>query len=170
MTLYTTHIETPIGRMVACSTASTLCLLEFSDRKEIDQRLHQLEKRLQMHIQWESCSLLESLRTQLKEYFEGVRFEFELDCQLVGTEFQKQVWETLQRIPYGETKSYRQEAELMGKSNSVRAVANANAQNRLAIIIPCHRVISSDGSLNGYAGHPWRKKWLLQHEESFAKR
>lgn len=104
---------------------------------------------------------------QLDEYFQGKRKEFTLPLLLEGTEFQKIVWQELQRIPYGETKSYGEVAKAIGKQKAARAVGNANNKNKLAIFIPCHRVVGSNGSLTGYASGLWRKEWLLRHEGKY---
>jgi AraC family transcriptional regulator of adaptative response/methylated-DNA-[protein]-cysteine methyltransferase len=104
------------------------------------------------------------LAQQLKEYFEGIRKEFSVPLFLPGTDFQRAAWESLQRIPYGTTRSYRQQALDINKPEAVRAIAGANGMNRIAILIPCHRVIGSDGQLTGYGGGLWRKKWLLDFE------
>jgi methylated-DNA-[protein]-cysteine S-methyltransferase len=103
---------------------------------------------------------------QLDEYFRGERKVFSVKLKLQGTDFQKKVWNQLIRIPYGETVSYKDIASLIGNPNAVRAVGNANGQNNLAVIIPCHRVIGSNGSLTGYGGGIWRKEWLLKHEQA----
>ena len=101
---------------------------------------------------------------QLREYFDGTRQEFSLMLNPEGTEFQKRVWKELRSIPFGSTVSYLELARRLGDEKAIRAVAAANARNPLWILIPCHRVIGSDGSLTGYAGVIWRKKWLLDHE------
>ena len=101
---------------------------------------------------------------QLEEYFQKKRSSFNLNLNPQGTVFQKEVWSTLQRIPYGSTKSYLKMSEEMGDVKAIRAVASANGKNPLWIVIPCHRVIGSDGSLTGYSGGLWRKRWLLEHE------
>lgn len=103
---------------------------------------------------------------QLNDYFEGTRRMFSLRLQLAGTEFQKQVWNQLMSVSFGKTKSYRDIAGLIGNSKAVRAVGSASSKNRIAIVIPCHRIIGKNGSLTGYAGGMWRKAWLLQHEQS----
>jgi AraC family transcriptional regulator of adaptative response/methylated-DNA-[protein]-cysteine methyltransferase len=105
------------------------------------------------------------MKQQLKEYFEGKRMAFSIPISSPGTDFQQSVWKILQTIPYGSTYSYKQQAAALMKPGSVRAVANANGLNRIAIIIPCHRVIGEDGSLSGYGGGVWRKKWLLDFEK-----
>ncbi|SKB52289.1 methylated-DNA--[protein]-cysteine S-methyltransferase [Maribacter arcticus] len=107
---------------------------------------------------------LEDAVYQLNEYFEGIRTEFQLDLNPEGTEFQKKVWLELQNIPYGRTASYMELSKLIGDAKAIRAVGSANGRNPLWIVVPCHRVIGSDGSLTGYAGGLHRKKWLLEHE------
>jgi len=105
---------------------------------------------------------------QVDEYFNGKRKEFTVRLILQGTEFQKKVWRELLKIPYGETASYKDIAVAMGREKAVRAVGNANRLNKIAVIIPCHRVIGSNGKLVGYGGGLWRKKWLLEHEQEFS--
>ena len=107
----------------------------------------------------------EAAINQLEQYFAGERKEFDLKLNPQGTEFQKKVWQALQKIPYGKTVSYMDLAKDLGDPLAIRAVAAANGKNPLWILIPCHRVIGSDGSLTGYAGGLWRKKWLLEHEQ-----
>ncbi len=102
--------------------------------------------------------------TQLKEYFEGKRTDFQFKMNPNGTNFQKRVWKELLKIPFGKTTSYQEVTNKLGDPKAIRAVANANGKNPLWIVVPCHRVIGSDGSLTGYAGGLWRKKWLLKHE------
>ena len=110
---------------------------------------------------------LEDAVRQLNEYFKGERSQFSLKLNPQGTEFQKRVWNKLLNIPYGKTKSYLQLSKDLGDVKAIRAVANANGKNPLWIIIPCHRVIGSDGSLTGYAGGLSRKQWLLEHESPY---
>lgn len=107
---------------------------------------------------------IEIALNQLAEYFEGRRTQFELKLSPKGTEFQKKVWNQLMHIPYGKTQTYQQIANQLGDPKAIRAAATANGKNPISIIIPCHRVIGSDGSLTGYAGGLHRKKWLLEHE------
>ena len=104
-------------------------------------------------------------KKQLEQYFLGTRTVFDLPFDLVATDFQTKVWDELQNIPYGQTRSYKRVSEEIGDVKAIRAVAHANAINPIAIIIPCHRVIGSDSSLTGYAGGLWRKKWLLEKEQ-----
>lgn len=112
-------------------------------------------------------SVLEDCVHQLQEYFEGKRTQFDLTLNLEGTDFQKKVWNKLQTIPYGKTYSYLQLTQQLGDVKAIRAVANANGKNPLWIVIPCHRVIGSDGGLTGYAGGLHRKQWLLEHESPY---
>lgn len=108
--------------------------------------------------------LLQPAVKQLIEYFEGNRRDFDFSINPEGTEFQKKVWNALLEIPFGKTLSYMELTKKLGDIKAIRAVASANGKNPLWIVIPCHRVIGSDGSLTGYAGGLWRKKWLLEHE------
>jgi len=110
---------------------------------------------------------LEDCAYQLQEYFQGTRKQFDLKLNPEGTRFQKQIWSLLEQIPYGKTVSYLDLAKQLGDIKTIRAVANANAKNPLWIIVPCHRVIGTDGSLTGYAGGLHRKQWLLNHESPF---
>ena len=108
--------------------------------------------------------LLEPCLIQLKEYFKGIRKDFSVKLNPGGSDFQNSVWNELKKIPYGKTCSYMEQTKKLGNIKAIRAVASANGKNPISIIIPCHRVIGSDGSLTGYAGGIWRKKWLLEHE------
>ena len=105
------------------------------------------------------------LNKQIEEYFDGKRKEFSIPLAIVGTTFQKQAWLALQAIPYGETRSYKEQAEFIGNPKAIRAVARANGDNRIAIIIPCHRVIGANGELVGYGGGLWRKRYLIELEQ-----
>jgi methylated-DNA-[protein]-cysteine S-methyltransferase len=111
-----------------------------------------------------ATDLVNEARRQLKEYFDGTLKQFNLPLQFEGTDFQKKVWEELTRIDFGKTISYLQMARLLGDEKSIRAAASANGKNPFAIVVPCHRVIGTNGSLTGYAGELWRKQWLLDHE------
>ena len=108
--------------------------------------------------------VLQDAISQLNDYFEGKRTNFDFKLNPKGTEFQQKVWKTLLEIPYGETRTYLQQSKILGDVKAIRAVASANGKNPLWIVVPCHRVIGTDGSLTGYAGGLWRKKWLLEHE------
>lgn len=159
-----TRLETPLGTMVACATDEGVCLLEFSDRKMLETELKHLTKALNANIIQGHNKHFDLLKKQLDAYFDGSLKEFDVPLVTVGTDFQKQVWTQLLKIPYGTTVTYMQQAQALDKPLAVRAVANANGMNRIAIIVPCHRVIGSDGTLTGYGGGLWRKKRLLELE------
>ncbi|QIQ20399.1 bifunctional transcriptional activator/DNA repair enzyme AdaA [Zophobihabitans entericus] len=161
------RLETPIGTMFAGATDKGICLLEFTDRKSLETELKFLTKRFNAVIVQGKNAHIDTLKAQLAEYFIGKRRDFDVSLDTAGTEFQEQVWQVLRKIPYGELWSYQQEANLLGKPKAVRAVANANGMNRMSIIIPCHRVIGSDGKLTGYGGGLWRKNWLLELEKKY---
>jgi methylated-DNA-[protein]-cysteine S-methyltransferase len=113
--------------------------------------------------------ILKNVINQFDEYFKGTRKDFDIKCEVQGTEFQKKAWDALIEIPYGETWSYKQQAIQIGNEKATRAVGNANSKNLISIIIPCHRVIGSNKSLTGYAGGIDRKQWLLEHEKQWNK-
>lgn len=109
-------------------------------------------------------SVIQQCIIELEEYFSGIRKIFDVELIINGTEFRKKIWNELLKIPYGTTKSYKDIATLVGNPNAVRAVGGANHNNKISVIIPCHRVIGANGSLTGYGGELWRKEWLLKHE------
>ena len=157
---------TPLGPMFVCATDKGLCLLEFVDRKMLETEFRDLQKRLNAVILSGENDHIRNTRQQLEEYFAGTRTSFSIAIDAPGTDFQKEVWQTITKIPYGKTVSYQEESNLLGKPNAIRAVARANGMNRISIIIPCHRIIGKDGSLTGYGGGLERKRWLLEHEQS----
>jgi AraC family transcriptional regulator of adaptative response/methylated-DNA-[protein]-cysteine methyltransferase len=155
---------TPLGPMMAVADDEGISLLEFSDRRKLESELTQLRKHFGATILPGANHHLAALQEQLEEYFAGTRTSFDVPLVPQGTDFQHLVWKTLRTIPYGKTRSYKEQAALIGRPSAVRAVAGANGDNRIAIIIPCHRVIGTDGQLTGYGGGLWRKQWLLDHE------
>ncbi len=157
-------ISTPLGPMYAGASERGLCFLEFADRKMIDHQIEQLQQRMKARFVQTTTPVLNTTESQLEEYFSGKRQDFDIPLDVSGTPFQVQAWQGLQKIPYGETRSYQQQAERLGKPKAVRAVASANAKNHIAIIIPCHRVIAKNGGLAGFGGGVWRKKYLLDLE------
>jgi AraC family transcriptional regulator of adaptative response/methylated-DNA-[protein]-cysteine methyltransferase len=159
-----TQFETPLGQMFAGATEEGICLLGFADEQKLDSEVKALPKKLKIDIVEGESKYFGPLKLQLTEYFEGKRKEFDLPLLLLGTDFQKEVWNELLKIPYGTTRSYKQQSIALNKLDAIRAVAGANGTNRIAVIIPCHRVIGEDGSLIGYGGGLWRKKWLLDLE------
>jgi AraC family transcriptional regulator of adaptative response/methylated-DNA-[protein]-cysteine methyltransferase len=157
-------IASPVGPLIAGATDAGLCFLEFSDRRMLEAQLGTLRRRFEAplvpgHHRW-----LGVLRSQLDEYFAGQRHRFDLPLVIRGTPFQEQVWRALLEIPCGETRSYRDIAERIGHAGATRAVGTANGANRIAIVIPCHRVVNADGRLGGYGGGLWRKQFLLDLE------
>jgi AraC family transcriptional regulator of adaptative response/methylated-DNA-[protein]-cysteine methyltransferase len=159
-----TRIATPLGLMMAGAARDKLCLLEFCDRRMLATELEQIKKTFGAAILTGYCALFDEVKKQLDGYFTGRLREFTLPLELVGTPFQKLVWQALLTIPYGTTRSYIEQARSIGRPEAVRAVARANGMNRIAIVVPCHRVIGQDGGLTGYGGGLERKQWLLTHE------
>ena len=162
------YFDTPLGRMVAGSTVQGIALLGFAD--EGDGTLKRDRSAQGMEMQEEETPLLERLRRELGEYFAGSRVSFDLPLAPAGTPFERRAWDALAAVPYGETRSYGEQAAAMGRPGAVRAVARANGRNPVVILIPCHRIIGSDGRLTGFTGGLWRKKWLLAHEAAHGGR
>jgi len=163
--VHVTRVQTPLGPMVIGATQEVLCLLEFADRRMLETQLKRVEKFFDAVLVPGDTDLTRRTARELEEYFHGTLQRFTVPFELRGTEFQNRVWSELCAIPYGETLSYAKLAERIGSPRAVRAVARANGDNRISILIPCHRVIGSDGNLTGYGGGLWRKKWLLQLEK-----
>ncbi len=161
-----TRIETPLGGMFAAAVPEGLCLLEFTDCSRLETELKTLAKHFNAVITPGDNPHFSTLQQQLAEYFDGARTEFTVPLVMPGSDFQQAVWQELLRIPYGITRSYAEQATALQRPEAVRAVANANGMNRISIIVPCHRIIGSDGSLTGYGGGLWRKQWLLERERA----
>jgi len=149
---------------------SRIGLLEIAGTEKGIASVNFVKKKSRENAPLPAC--LKECVSQLDQYFKGKRKEFSLKMDLKGTDFQKKVWAQLVKIPYGKTVSYKEVAQAIGKRKATRAVGMANNRNPISIIIPCHRVIGSDGKLVGYGGGLWRKEWLLNHEKnvSFSKR
>ncbi len=164
-----TRLETPLGPMLAGANQEGICLLEFSDRRMLETQL----KRLKQHLKAETLpgknALFIELEKQLNAYFAGQLQQFDLPLVYPGTTFQVTVWEQLRNIPYAETRSYKDLSVMMQRPTAVRAIGRANGDNRLAILIPCHRVIGENGKLTGYGGGLWRKQYLLDLEQANKK-
>ncbi|MGH7502195.1 MAG: bifunctional transcriptional activator/DNA repair enzyme AdaA [Longimicrobiales bacterium] len=159
------RILTPLGPMIAAATDGGLCMLEFSDPQRLERQVRDIAKRFPGPIAPGRHRILEHTEEELGLYFESRLRTFTIDLAMSGSEFQQAVWQALRHIPYGETRSYSEQAAAIGRPDAVRAVARANGDNPIAIVIPCHRVIGSDGSLTGYGGGLWRKHWLLDLEQ-----
>jgi len=150
MKMYITHYRSPIGTVEIQATPEGIAALDFVDQPQPGDSV--------------LPGVLEECVKQIDEYFCGRRKAFSLNLSLRGTEFQNTVWRRLVTIPYGRTYSYGEFANAIGKPAACRAVGNANGKNPISIIIPCHRLIGSNGALTGYGGGLWRKEWLLKHE------
>lgn len=157
-------ISTPLGVMLAIACDEGLCLLEFVDRRMLMTNLRMIRHRMRRPIVAGDHAHIRQVETELREYFAGTRRSFDTPLATVGTPFQERVWRALREIPYGQTRSYSQIAAEIGRPGARRAVASANGDNRVAILIPCHRVIGADGALVGYGGGLWRKRRLLDLE------
>ena len=167
--MFAERIETPLGAMLAVADDEGLRLLEFADRRALERELTILRQRLKTNVVPGEHRYLEAIRTQLTRYFSGENLAFEIPLAPIGSEFQIRAWDVLRSIPIAETRSYSWMAERLGLPNARRAVGRANGTNLLSIIVPCHRVIRADGTLCGYGGGLWRKKWLLDHERKWKK-
>jgi AraC family transcriptional regulator of adaptative response/methylated-DNA-[protein]-cysteine methyltransferase len=159
-------MESPLGPILAMATREGVCFAEFSDRRMLEFNYKQIRKRFGLPILPTTNASLEHLRAELGCYFQGKQRHFTTRVVMNGTPFQERVWNELRRIPHGETISYEQLAHRIGQPTAVRAVARANGSNRTAIVIPCHRVIGKDGELTGYGGGLWRKRLLLELEQT----
>lgn len=157
-------LDTPLGAMLALANDSGICLLEFQDGPRLEAELLLLRNRTGTVIIPGSNRHLDGLCEELTRYFGRTTLEFTVPPVMIGTPFERRVWELLVVIPPGETRSYGQIAALIGSPSATRAVGRANGKNSLAVLVPCHRLIGADGRLCGYGGGLWRKKWLLEHE------
>jgi AraC family transcriptional regulator of adaptative response/methylated-DNA-[protein]-cysteine methyltransferase len=166
--VHVARITTTLGPMIAAATDAALCLLEFADRRMLELQVRRVGRHFGAIFLPTSNRILDQLGSELDEYFAKSRRQFDVPLDIPGSAFQRSVWAHLREIPYGSTRSYQEVATSIGAPKSVRAVARANGDNRVAIIIPCHRVIGSDGSLTGYGGGLWRKQRLLELESGRA--
>jgi len=158
-------LDTPLGPMLAISDEAALYLLEFVDSRGLEREVERLRIKTQSAIILGESAPIKSIEKELEGYFCGQLKTFTTPVHLLGSPFQIATWQALQAIPYGMTKSYKQQAEDISKPQAFRAVANANGANQLAIIIPCHRIINTNGELGGYGGGLNRKQWLIDLEK-----
>jgi AraC family transcriptional regulator, regulatory protein of adaptative response / methylated-DNA-[protein]-cysteine methyltransferase len=163
--LQVTWMESPLGPLVAAASARSVVLLEFTERRMLETQFDTLRRRFQVGIVPGENPHLAQLKRELAEYFDGRRQTFTVPLEYPGTEFQRKVWNALLQIPYGETRSYEDIARAVGAPAAVRAVGTTNGLNRIAIVIPCHRVVNKGGKLGGYGGGLWRKQALLSLEQ-----
>jgi AraC family transcriptional regulator, regulatory protein of adaptative response / methylated-DNA-[protein]-cysteine methyltransferase len=164
--LKATWLDTRLGPMLAVADDELLYLLEFVGRRGLEREIERLRIRTKSAIIPGVTPIINLIEGELKQYFAGKLTKFKTPLFLLGSDFQKKVWAELQKIPYGKTCSYLDLAKAIGMPTAFRAVANANGANQLAIIIPCHRVINSNGELGGYGGGISRKEWLISHEQA----
>jgi len=162
--LYARWLETPLGAMLALAGDDGLYLLEFVDRRGLEKEILAIRKRAGCVVVPGNNRHLDQVAREVKAYFDGVSLAFEVPLVVGGSQFERVVWAQLGKIKPGKTSSYIEIARRVGKPSASRAVGRANGRNCIALAIPCHRVIASDGSLSGYGGGVWRKKWLLEHE------
>lgn len=160
-------VSTPLGSMLAIADEEKLYLLEFEERRGLEHEIERLRFKTKISIIPGKTAPLESIENEVNLYFEGKLKDFKTPYCLLGSPFQQLVWQTLLTVSYGETNSYREQAIKMNKQKAFRAVANANGANQLAILIPCHRIITSNGKIGGYGGGIDRKKWLIEHEKRY---
>ncbi len=160
--------KSPLGEIIIVATDEGISSTWFVDEGKRELIIKKLEKESGNWLIEGTNDIIVNCKKQLKEYFEGTRKEFDLPFDINGSNFQTDVWNLLKKIPYGKTKSYKKLAQEYGDVKAIRAIANANGDNPIGIIIPCHRVIGTDGSMTGYAGGIWRKEWLLRHEQKFS--
>lgn len=160
----TTMMESPLGPLLIGATSKGVCLVEFTDRRMLEYQIKTLRKRFDSAIVPGTNEHIEQAIAEFKEYFAGRLKTFRVPLVYPGTDFQEKVWNELRRIPYGKTLSYIELAEKAGHKGASRAVGTANGMNRIAIILPCHRVVNKNGKLGGYGGGVWRKQWLLDLE------
>jgi O-6-methylguanine DNA methyltransferase len=165
---YTRCIQTPLGMMQAIADEHALYFLEFTDQKDFEKQKSNCIQQGSLIEDVQDHVILNQVEKELGLYFTGRLQQFTVPIVFSGTDFQKQTWSALQTIICGTTLSYQQLAHAVYLSNGHRAVANANSKNKIVIIVPCHRVIMSDGSLGGYAGGVQKKEWLIAHEKTIA--
>jgi AraC family transcriptional regulator, regulatory protein of adaptative response / methylated-DNA-[protein]-cysteine methyltransferase len=158
-------IRSPLGPLVAGATSTAICLLEFTDRRMLEGQFNAIKKLFAMPVVPRPNALIEKLEAELDLYFQGKLRKFTVPLTYPGTPFQQRVWRELLRIPYGETRSYEEIAVALGAPQAQRAVGRTNGLNRIAIVIPCHRVVNKDGGLGGYGGGLRRKQYLLDLEK-----
>ncbi len=168
--LFAKWIDTPLGAMIAMANNDGLYLLEFVDRRGLENEIITLRKRTGYAILPGDNSHLDKITNEINNYFDGKSISFSVPIILTGSPFELSVWKLLQTIPPGKTKSYSYMANKLDKPGGARAIGRANGKNCIAIVVPCHRVIRADGSLCGYGGGVWRKKWLLDHEKKIVNK
>jgi len=163
--LKVSSFDTPLGPLLAISDEKALYLLEFADRRGPEAEMQRFGQKVKATIIPGLTDPICSIKNELSLYFAGTLSTFKTPLFTIGSPFQKSVWEQLRKIPYGSTISYGEQAAAIDKPTAYRAVALANGANQFSIVVPCHRVINTNGELGGYGGGISRKKWLLNHEK-----
>ncbi len=160
LNIFVEQFQSPVGVLQICTSSNKLISVLFLEAKTKPMMAKEITKN--------NPVIMQQTILQLQEYFEGKRKSFDVEIEMNGTDFQKTVWQELLKIPFGKTITYLEQSKRMKNEKAIRAIASTNGKNQINIIIPCHRVIGSDGSLTGYGGDLWVKKWLLQHEEKYS--
>ncbi|WP_039054977.1 methylated-DNA--[protein]-cysteine S-methyltransferase [Enterobacter sp. Bisph1] len=163
------RFTTTLGPMLVCATDRGVCLLEFTDRRMLEREFHDIQRLYKARIMAGGNSHTRQAEKEIGEYFAGQRQQFDLTVDAPGSDFQRSVWQRLREVPFGKTSTYQALAGLTGKPDAVRAVAAANGANRIAIVIPCHRIIGKNGAMTGYGGGVARKEWLIEHERKWRR-
>ena len=162
--LISCELSTPLGMMIVIADKKSMYFLDFIDSKTFGRHVNHVKCITKTQISSGTSPVIESIKSELMLYFEGALKEFNTPIITLGSDFQKRAWLSLMDIPYGETRSYLQQANALNNPRAYRAVANANGANHFAIVIPCHRIINANGKLGGYGSGTSRKKWLIDHE------
>lgn len=167
--IHIAKFDSPLGTLLAGATQEGLCFMEFADSHHQDAALKAFCEKWNLEAKQEGNAILHKLGIQLEAYFLGTSTQFDIPLVLLGSPFQKEVWVQLLAIPFGQTISYESLSLKMKQPLAIRAIAQANGKNPIAIIVPCHRVIGKHGAITGYAGGIWRKQYLLEHESSYPR-
>lgn len=166
--IFSLEYTSPIGILHIGATDDSLLYIEYDDSPHCEKKVQSIAQSVSTGILNEPSSYHSVITSQLDEYFAGKRQDFSINLQTIGTEFQRSVWKSLRSIPYGTTTTYKEQSLAMNNPLAIRAIASTNAKNCINIIIPCHRVVGTNGSLTGYSGGIWRKRWLLDFEQQHA--
>jgi O-6-methylguanine DNA methyltransferase len=164
-TLFSTTFDSPIGTMLIGASNDALLYIEYADSPNSERKIQSIVKDFSASLLNEPSPYHQMIHQQLDEYFTGERKEFELKTTFFGTDFQQRVWQSLMAIPYGTTTTYKQQSLHLLNPLAIRAIASTNAKNCISIVVPCHRVVGTNGSLTGYSDGIWRKRWLLDFEK-----
>jgi AraC family transcriptional regulator, regulatory protein of adaptative response / methylated-DNA-[protein]-cysteine methyltransferase len=162
------RFTTPLGPMFVCATERGVCLLEFTDQRLLETEFRDIQRLMNARIVTGENNHTRQTVKEISEYFAGTRRQFDLVLDAPGSDFQRSVWQALRAVPYGQTSCYQTISLLLNKPDAARAIAAANGANRIAIVIPCHRIYANDGAITGYGGGIARKEWLIEHEKNMS--